>query len=79
MDRRIAISARRPAAGLGGGVVIPVTHTQYALSVYEAWMALHRSTVEKWYERYVVPDRVAADGKPNSQLRTLEDSRGWPD
>jgi Family of unknown function (DUF5946) len=59
----------------GGGVVTPVTHTQYALSVYEAWMALHRFTVEKWYERYVVPDRVAADGKPNNVLqRTLEDS-----
>jgi len=27
------------------------------------------------YERYVVPDRVAADGKPNNAVqRTLEDS-----
>jgi hypothetical protein len=40
----------------GGGVAIPVTRTQYVLSVYEAWMSLHRSIVEEWYERYVVPD-----------------------
>jgi hypothetical protein len=40
----------------GGGAVIPVTRSQYVVSVYEAWMALHRSTVEQWYERYVVPD-----------------------
>jgi hypothetical protein len=40
----------------GGGVVTPVTRTQYIISVYETWMALHRSTVEKWYERYVVRD-----------------------
>jgi len=40
----------------GGGVAIPVTRTQYVLSVYEAWMSLHRSTVEQWYQRYVVPD-----------------------
>lgn len=40
----------------GGGVVTPVTRSQYVISVYEAWMALHRSTVEQWYERYVVPD-----------------------
>jgi hypothetical protein len=47
----------------GGGVVTPVTRSQYAVSVYEAWMALHRSTVEQWYERYVVPDQVlGADG-----------------
>jgi len=42
----------------GGGVVNPVTRTQYVLSVYEAWMALHRSTVERWYQRYVVPDVI---------------------
>ena len=40
----------------GGGVPAPVTRTQYVLSVYEAWMALHRTTVEQWYARYVVPD-----------------------
>ena len=40
----------------GGGVVTPVTHSQYVVSVYEAWMELHHSTVEQWYERYVVPD-----------------------
>ena len=44
----------------GGGVVTPVTRSQYVASVYEAWMALHRSTVEQWYERYVVPDRALA-------------------
>ena len=40
----------------GGGVAIPVTRTQYVLSVYQAWMTLHRSTVEQWYQRYVVND-----------------------
>jgi hypothetical protein len=40
----------------GGGVLVPVTRTQYVLSVYDAWMSLHRSTIEEWYERYVVPD-----------------------
>ena len=40
----------------GGGVVSLVTRSQYVVSVYEAWMVLHRSTVEQWYERYVVPD-----------------------
>jgi hypothetical protein len=40
----------------GGGVVTTVTRGQYVVSVYEAWMALHGSTVEQWYERYVVPD-----------------------
>ena len=42
----------------GGGVVTPVTRSQYVTSVYEAWMALHRSTVEQWYERFVIPDRA---------------------
>jgi uncharacterized protein DUF5946 len=42
----------------GGGVLSPVTRTQYVLSVYTAWMALHRSTVEQWYERYVAPDEL---------------------
>ena len=42
----------------GGGVLVPVTRTQYVLSVYAAWMALHRSTVEQWYEHYVVPDQL---------------------
>jgi len=42
----------------GGGVVTPATRSQYVVSVYEAWMALHRSTVEQWYERYVVPDQA---------------------
>jgi len=40
----------------GGGVVSPVTRGQYVVSVYEAWMALHRLTVEQWYERYVLSD-----------------------
>jgi len=42
----------------GGGVGTPVTRSQYVVSVYEAWMALHRSIVEQWYERYVVPDEL---------------------
>src|SRR5262249_17810551 len=42
----------------GGGVGAPVTRSQYVVSVYEAWMALHRSTLEQWYERYVVPDET---------------------
>jgi len=50
----------------GGGVVTPVTRSQYVVSVYEAWMALHRSTVEQWYERYVVPDRAPARGTPSN-------------
>jgi hypothetical protein len=44
----------------GGGVVTPITRTQYVLSVYEAWMSLHRSTIERWYEHYVIPDRPSA-------------------
>jgi hypothetical protein len=43
----------------GGGVVTPVTRSQYVVSVYEAWMALHGSIVEQWYARYVVPDQAA--------------------
>ena len=43
---------------LGGGALSAVTRTQYVLSVYAAWMSLHRSTVEYWYERYVVPDEL---------------------
>lgn len=31
----------------GGGVVTPVTRSQYVVSVYTAWMELHRSTVEQ--------------------------------
>ena len=39
-------------------------------------MALHRSTVEQWYERYVVPDQAPARDKPNNVFqRTFEDSR----
>jgi hypothetical protein len=41
----------------GGGVLSPVTRTQYVLSVYGTWMSLHRPTVERWYECYVVSDR----------------------
>jgi hypothetical protein len=44
----------------GGGVVTPVTRSEYVLSVYETWMALHRSTVEQWWERYVAPDEARA-------------------
>ena len=47
----------------GGGVIAPVTRRQYVLSVYEAWMALHRVTVEEWYERHVVPDDVHSTGR----------------
>ena len=47
----------------GGGVGTPITRTQYVLSVYEAWMSLHRSTVEQWYEHYVIPDRLADVGR----------------
>jgi hypothetical protein len=42
----------------GGGVVTPVTRGQYVMSVYETWMALHRATVEEWYERFVAPDEI---------------------
>jgi hypothetical protein len=40
----------------GGGVVTPITRSQYVVSVYEVWMERHGSTVEEWYGRYVVPD-----------------------
>lgn len=40
----------------GGGVVTPITRSQYVMSVYEEWMILHRTIVEQWYEEYVVPD-----------------------
>jgi hypothetical protein len=48
----------------GGGVTKPVTRHDYAQSVYEAWMALHRVTVEEWYASYVVPDKLAAKDGP---------------
>ena len=41
----------------GGGVITPVRRSQYVVSVYEAWMALHRSVVEQWYEHYVVSEQ----------------------
>ena len=41
---------------LGGGVDAPVSRSQYVISVYEAWMKLHRLTVEQWYEQYVTSD-----------------------
>ena len=40
----------------GGGVITPVTRTQYVLSVYEVWMSRHRATVDEWYERHVIAD-----------------------
>lgn len=33
-----------------------VTPSDYAYSVYNAWIELHRTTVERWYERHVVRD-----------------------
>jgi len=45
----------------GGGVDSPVTRSQYVTSVYETWMALHRSIVEDWYEQYVVSDQTPAN------------------
>jgi len=60
----------------GGGVVTPITRSQYVVSVYEAWMALHRSIVEQWYERYVVPGQAPARDEPNNVFQPmLEDSR----
>lgn len=47
-----------------GGVVSPVTRSQYVISVYQTWMALHRSTVEQWYEHFVTPDKIHV---PHSQ------------
>jgi hypothetical protein len=35
---------------------VVVTGSDYAYSVYDAWMALHRITVESWYKRHVVKD-----------------------
>lgn len=33
-----------------------VTPSDYVRSVYDAWIAIHRTTVESWYERHVVDD-----------------------
>jgi len=38
----------------GGGVGVPITRSQYVYSIYDAWITLHRSTIENWYEEYVV-------------------------
>ena len=38
------------------GAAMQVTRSDYVWSVYNTWIALHRSTVERWYERYVTPD-----------------------
>lgn len=40
----------------GGGVAAPITRSQYVVSVYETWMALHGAVVEQWYERHVASD-----------------------
>jgi hypothetical protein len=45
----------------GGGVVTPATRSQYVVSIHEAWMALHKATVEQWYERYVVAETIDAN------------------
>ena len=56
----------------GGGVVTPITRGQYVVSVYETWMALHRSTVERWWERYVAPDETAAPQAPRASVSPRE-------
>jgi len=33
-----------------------ITGSEYAYSVYDAWIGLHRTTVENWYQRHVVDD-----------------------
>ena len=38
------------------GTEAVVTRCDYACSVYDAWMALHRMTVESWYEHHVIRD-----------------------
>jgi Family of unknown function (DUF5946) len=43
----------------GEGTDVVVTRGDYACSVYDAWMALHRVTVERWYERHVAGDLAA--------------------
>lgn len=37
-----------------GGIDSVVTRSNYAHSVYNAWMIPHRTTVTDWYERHVV-------------------------
>jgi hypothetical protein len=37
----------------GEGTAAVARRSDYAYSVYRAWIALHRTTVESWYERYV--------------------------
>jgi len=34
-----------------------ISRSDYACSVHAAWIALHRATVEDWYERYVVSEK----------------------
>jgi len=59
----------------GGGVAKPVSRGEYALSVHETWMALHRATVEEWYARYVLPDEITAKDEPGG-ARARKDRRG---
>jgi len=43
-----------PIEGTDAAVTRVVTRSDYAYSVYDAWIAVHRTTVESWYERYVL-------------------------
>ncbi|MEO5923138.1 MAG: DUF5946 family protein [Bryobacteraceae bacterium] len=49
-----ALTIRHLFSGEGPEAVI--TKIDYAYSVYNAWLALHRTTVERWYELYVAGD-----------------------
>lgn len=46
-----ALTIRHLFPGTETGLV--VSRTDYAYSVYTAWIALHRTTVEQWYECHV--------------------------
>jgi hypothetical protein len=36
-----------------------ISRSDYACSVHAAWIALHRATIEDWYERYVVSEKTS--------------------
>jgi hypothetical protein len=49
----------------GGGVNASKTRAEYVVSVYQAWVRIHFSTVDTWYNRYVLADELdpAARGR----------------
>jgi hypothetical protein len=42
----------------GESVGSPASPDEYVWSVYEAWSEVHSPAIERWYNRYVVPDQI---------------------